>query len=91
MPTPLTPLPDYMSEEKLQEKGMVTGRGFVPTAPMPAVGWGEYQGLSEEAFMPGGGVFPSFFSPQMAAAAGKALCREEEIWLCGCPEGGHAA
>lgn len=75
VPTPMAPLPDYMSEEKLQEKGAY---GLSPFR-LAERGAPDYIPLL---------LCPC--SPQVATAAGQALCGEEEIRLRGRAEGGHA-
>lgn len=79
---PPAPVADYMSEEKLQEKGK-----------NKHLFWGVYiyiKNCVSFKYTAYTGVFV-FYSSEMATTAGKALLGEEEVWFCGCSEGGHAS
>lgn len=80
-PPAAAPIPDYMTEEKLQEKG--------ECVCLRCILFHHSIQLKRKLCF-GCLMMPFLCSPQMAAAAGKALLGEEEIWLCRHPERGHA-
>jgi len=83
VPPPVT-IPDYMSEEKLQEKGLLA---FTQCSTFLVETTILYHESNISIYI----LIPSqLYSKKMAELASKALLRKEKVWLCGCTEGRHA-